>query len=119
MTSISSKQFGSEKLIAKLVADACILAMPKNAKNFNVDNVRVVKIMGSSLGESSVVQGMVFNRESEGDVAKATNAKIAVFSCPIDVSKSETKGTVLIHNAQEMMDFSKGEEKLLEQVSQL
>ena len=40
--------------------------MPPNPKNFNVDNVRVVKIMGSSLNNSTVVQGMVFGREPEG-----------------------------------------------------
>ena len=40
--------------------------MPPNPKNFNVDNVRVVKIMGGSLSSSKVVQGMVFGREPEG-----------------------------------------------------
>jgi hypothetical protein len=41
---------------------------------------------------------------------------VAIFTCPIDVALTETKGTVLIHNAKEMMDFSKGEEKNLEEV---
>jgi len=41
--------------------------MPSNLKNFNVDNVRVVKIMGGSLAASRVVQGMVFGREPEGE----------------------------------------------------
>ena len=40
--------------------------MPSNPKNFNVDNVRVVKIMGGSLAGSKVVRGMVFGREPEG-----------------------------------------------------
>lgn len=40
--------------------------MPPNPKNFNVDNVRVVKIMGGSLSGSRVVQGMVLGREPEG-----------------------------------------------------
>ena len=40
--------------------------MPSNPKNFNVDNVRVVKIMGGNLSASKVVQGMVFGREPEG-----------------------------------------------------
>ena len=40
--------------------------MPANPKNFNVDNVRVVKIMGGSLASSKVVRGMVFGREPEG-----------------------------------------------------
>ena len=40
--------------------------MPPNPKNFNVDNVRVVKIMGGTLAGSTVVRGMVFGREPEG-----------------------------------------------------
>jgi T-complex protein 1 subunit theta len=52
-----------------------------------------------------------------GIVKKAKKAKVGVFSCPIDISQTETKGTVLLHNAKEMLDFSKGEEIQLEKVS--
>ena len=64
-TSIGSKQFGFEDLLAPIVADACLTAMPKNPKNFNVDNVRVVKIMGASTYDSKMVRGMVFGREPD------------------------------------------------------
>jgi chaperonin GroEL (HSP60 family) len=63
---IASKQYGSEDILAGLVADAALSVMPANTKTFNVDNVRVVKIMGGSLAGSKVVQGMVFGREPEG-----------------------------------------------------
>jgi chaperonin GroEL (HSP60 family) len=52
--------------LAALVAEAALAVMPSNPKTFNVDNVRVVKIMGGSLQGSRVVQGMVFGREPEG-----------------------------------------------------
>jgi len=115
-TVIASKQSGNEDLLAPLVAEAVLAVMPKNPVNFNVDNVRVVKIMGGGLGESRVVKGMVFPRAPEGTVKKARKAKVGVFNCPIDTSQTETKGTVLLHNAKEMMDFTKGEESQLEQV---
>lgn len=70
--------------------------------------------MGGSLEQSRVVKGMVFGREPEGQVKKAQKAKVGVFSCPIDISQTETKGTVLLHNAQEMLNFTKGEEERLE-----
>ena len=63
---IASKQYGSEDKLASLVAEAALSIMPANPKNFNVDNVRVVKIMGGSLSSSKVVVGMVFGREPEG-----------------------------------------------------
>ncbi|KAI5301551.1 T-complex protein 1 subunit theta [Ascosphaera pollenicola] len=113
-TVISSKQSGSEDILAPLVAEAVLAVLPKNPAAFNVDNVRVVKIMGGSLEQSRVIKGMVFARQPDGIIKKAHKAKVGVFSCPIDISQTETKGTVLLHNAQEMMDFTKGEEARLE-----
>ena len=99
-----------------MVAEAVLAVLPKQPVNFNVDNIRVVKIMGGSLEQSQVVKGMVFGREPDGSIKKAKNAKVGVFSCPIDISQTETKGTVLLHNAKEMMDFTKGEESQLETI---
>lgn len=115
-TVIGAKQSGNEDLLAPLVAEAVLAVLPKNPANFNVDNIRVVKIMGGSLAQSRVVKGMVFAREAEGSVKKATKAKVGVFSCAIDISQTETKGTVLLHNAKEMLDFTKGEEQQLETI---
>lgn len=113
-TVIASKQIGNEEFLADLVAEAVLAVLPKNPANFNVDNVRVVKIMGGGLNQSRVVKGMVFPKEPDGSVKKIKKAKVGVFTCPIDISQTETKGTVLLHNAKEMMDFTKGEETQLE-----
>ncbi|KAI0480126.1 T-complex protein 1 subunit theta [Xylariaceae sp. FL0804] len=113
-TVVASKQNGNEDVIADLVAEAVLDVMPKNPANFNVDNIRVVKIMGGSLDQSRVVKGMVFPKEPDGAIKKAKKAKVGVYTCAIDISQTETKGTVLLHNAKEMMDFTKGEEEQLE-----
>lgn len=86
----------------------------KEKSTFNVDNVRVCKILGSGVTNSSVLKGMVLKREVEGNVSKSSNCKIAVYSCPLDISTTETKGTVLIKSAEELKNFSRGEEDLLE-----
>ncbi|KAI8833726.1 chaperonin Cpn60/TCP-1 family [Chytridium lagenaria] len=111
---IAAKQYGYEDLLSELVTKAALEVMPKNPSQFNVDSVRVVKILGGSIHDSAVVKGMVFGREPEGVVTNVTKAKVAIFSCALDVALTETKGTVLIHNAEEMLNFSKGEEKRLE-----
>lgn len=113
-TVIASKQNGNEDFLADLVAEAVLAVLPKNPAAFNVDNIRVVKIMGGSLEQSRVVKGMVFPKEPNGTVKKAKKAKVGVFSCPIDTTQTETKGTVLLHNAKEMLNFTKGEEDQLE-----
>jgi T-complex protein 1 subunit theta len=64
--SVGSKQYGQEAFITDLVCTACLDVMPNNPRNFNVDNVRVVKILGGSLFDSRVIRGMVFGREAEG-----------------------------------------------------
>ncbi|KAG2031202.1 chaperonin Cpn60/TCP-1 family [Suillus americanus] len=113
---IASKQYGYEDTLSSLVAEAALAVMPKNPKNFNVDNVRVVKIMGGSLSGSKVVQGMVFGREPEGIIKKVSGAKVAVFTCALDIAQTETKGTVLLKSADEMLNFTRGEEQQLERI---
>lgn len=111
--SIMSKQLGYEDFITDLIAKACVSILPEKT-TFNVDNIRVCKILGSGLHTSEVVHGMVFKRFVEGEVSSAKDAKIALFSCPVDIMQTETKGTVLIKTAEELKTFSKGEENLLE-----
>ncbi|EKM53663.1 uncharacterized protein PHACADRAFT_260138 [Phanerochaete carnosa HHB-10118-sp] len=115
---IASKQYGYEDTLSSLVAEAALAVMPPNPKNFNVDNVRVVKIMGGSLAGSKVVRGMVFGREPEGICKKTKKAKVAVFTCGLGLSQTETKGTVLIKNKDEMLNFTTGEEKHMEKIFQ-
>jgi T-complex protein 1 subunit theta len=113
-TSIMSKQYGHEDFLSDLVAKACIAIVPETQTSFNVDNVRVTKIPGCGVLSSEVVSGMVFKRAVESDITKAEKCKVVVYTCPVDATQTETKGTVLIKTAQELTDFSKGEENLLE-----
>lgn len=118
---LASKQYGHENTLAPLVAQAVSLVLPpttSSLRDFSVDNVRVVKIMGGALSQSRVVRGMVFPREPEGAVKSVRGGKVAVFSCGIDISQTETKGTVLLHNAQELTEFSRGEEAQLQAMLQ-
>lgn len=48
-TSIASKQFGLETFLGGLIASASLYAMPDEPSKFNVDNVRVQKILGGSI----------------------------------------------------------------------
>jgi len=112
-SAVMSKQLGNEDILAKLITRACVSILPEKT-TFNVDNVRVCKILGSGLSKSEVVQGLVFKRNVESTIIKKSNAKVAVYSCALDVTQTETKGTVLIKSAKELKSFSAGEEALLE-----
>jgi T-complex protein 1 subunit theta len=51
-TSIASKQFGLENFLSGLIAQASLYTMPENATKFNVDAVRVQKILGGAIADS-------------------------------------------------------------------
>ena len=52
-----------------------MLVMPKNSFNFEVDNVRVSKMLGGCLSQSEVIKGMVFTKDVEGSVEDVKDAK--------------------------------------------
>lgn len=123
-TAIASKQYGNEEFLARLVAQACMSTLPASQTSgdlptesdisFNVDNIRVCKILGGGVQQSSIISGMVFKKYVEGAHESVKNAKIAVYACPIDIAATETKATVLLKSADELINFSTGEEDLLE-----
>uniref|UniRef100_A0A0D9W071 CCT-theta n=1 Tax=Leersia perrieri TaxID=77586 RepID=A0A0D9W071_9ORYZ len=115
-SAVASKQFGQEDILCPLIADACMQVCPKNPVNFNVDNVRVAKLLGGGLHNSSVVRGMVLKNDAVGSIKKVEKAKIAVFAGGVDTSATETKGTVLIHSAEQLENYAKTEEAKVEEL---
>ena len=112
---VASKQHGLEDFLANLIAKACCHAMPRSAKSFSTDNVRVQKIMGGGIYDSEVVHGMVVTRGSMTSERLKTNCKVAVFNTNIEMQQGETKGTVLLKNAEDLLNYTKGEEEAFEQ----
>ncbi|XP_039777357.1 T-complex protein 1 subunit theta-like isoform X2 [Panicum virgatum] len=115
-SAVASKQFGQEDILCPLVADACMQVCPKNPANFNVDNVRVAKLVGGGLHNSTVVRGMVLKNDAAGSIKRVEKAKIAVFAGGVDTSATETKGTVLIHSAEQLENYAKTEEAKVEEL---
>ncbi|KAF3777840.1 T-complex protein 1 subunit theta [Nymphaea thermarum] len=113
---VASKQFGQEDVLSPLIADACIQVCPKNPVNFNVDNVRVAKLVGGGLHNSTVVRGMVLKNDAVGTIKRIEKAKVAVFSGGVDTSATETKGTVLIRSAEQLENYAKTEEAKVEEL---
>lgn len=57
-TAVMSKQYGYEEFLAGLICDACLTIMPDHQKSFNVDRIRVCKIMVSSLEKNYLVNNI-------------------------------------------------------------
>jgi T-complex protein 1 subunit theta len=113
--SVAAKQYGYEDMLSGLIADAATCVMPaENPYNFSVDNVRVAKVLGGNVSQSRVIRGMVVGRDSKGTVKEVQDARVAVFNCCVDSAQTETKGTVLLSNADDLLNYSNSEEKHLE-----
>jgi T-complex protein 1 subunit theta len=112
---MASKQLGLEDWLAQVAADALAHAIPCDApERFDLDNVRIVKIMGGSYLHSQVIHGLVLNHKLNGAPLKHGAVKVAVYSCPLDIGRTETKGTVLLKSAAQMIAFGQDEERSLE-----
>ena len=113
-TALCPKMPSYYKHFAKLLTEACIKILPEDL-SFDLDHIRIVKIIGGGLLDSHLVNGMVIERPPITTITHVEDAKIACYNCPFDISGGETKGTVLIKNAADLLNFSKSEESLMEQ----
>lgn len=67
-----------------LIFQACIQVCPKNPTNFNVDNVRVAKLLGGGLHNSCIVRGMVLKSDAVGSIKRMEKAKVRSLSLVYD-----------------------------------
>ena len=113
-STVASKQFGLEDYLADLIAQASVYSMPQCAGSFSTENVRTLKILGGGIFDSEVVHGMVVTRGSMTSVRHCEDCKVAVFNTNIEMQQGETKGTVLMKNAEDLLEYTKGEEAAFE-----
>jgi T-complex protein 1 subunit theta len=109
---LASKQYGSEQILAPLVADACLSVMNKKQQSLSVEAIRTVKILGAPISQSSLLSGGYVAIRSVDSVCQSvtTNCKIAVFACSIEASTTEAKGTVVMSNANDLLSYNRTEE---------
>jgi len=100
--------------LAKIVAEACIMCCPDREQGFNVGNVRVAKALGSGMSGTHLVKGLVMVGCVHGTITKVQNAKVAVYSVGLDIEATDTKGTVLIQDADHLKTYNKSEEDAME-----
>lgn len=52
---------------------------PKNPANFDVDNVRVSKLVGGGLHNCTIVRGMVLKGDAVGSIKRMEKAKVHIY----------------------------------------
>jgi T-complex protein 1 subunit theta len=114
---LAAKHYGSHLDLAPLVVQAG-LAVMDNQGHVAPEAVRTVKLLGGAVSTSTMIPGYVATRGLESLLTEATNAKVVVFSCGIEASSTEAKGTVLMKNAKDLLSYNKSEETKMEEIIQ-
>ena len=98
-----------------MVVQACIASNPANS-SFRVGNVRVATILGSGMADTFTVSGLATTRTSNSrtSIKSVTNAKVGIFVNPLDVENTDSKGQVLMKNADDLKNYNKSEEEYME-----
>jgi len=113
-TSIASKYFGLEDFLSKKVAEACLIAMPENPVEFQVDNVRFATILGSNVYDTHVVNGMVTYFRSKTSTKSVENCKVLALGTNVGLREMDGTQNVLFENASDLLNFAKSEESVVE-----
>jgi T-complex protein 1 subunit theta len=107
---------GQESFLAPLIAEACINVVPEKKEDFNVDNVRVAKILGGNLMKSEVIKGMLVVRKTEGAVTSCEKCSVAVYNCEFTTKGAETNDQIVFKTADELLNYTKSEEDNMEKI---
>lgn len=78
-------------------------------RSFDTEKIRICKVQTGSMEDSYRTSGMVIDRLPEGTVTRHTNTSVGMFNCPLDITRTELKGTVLLRNHEELLNFSTDE----------
>ncbi len=113
-TKLVSKDSG---YLSDLVVKAVLAVAEKEGTNFSVDedNIKVEKKAGGSVRDSSLIEGIVLDKEviHAGMPKEVNDAKIALINNALEISKTETDAKINISNPQQIKSFLDEENKML------
>jgi T-complex protein 1 subunit theta len=90
--------------------------MGDQPKYFDQEYIRVCKVLGGSLYDSEVFNGIIIQRPPLTKKLRVEKAKVCVFACPFVMDEGETKTTLQIKNATDLLNFTKSEEDHMERL---
>ncbi|MGI5964644.1 MAG: thermosome subunit beta [Candidatus Methanomethylophilaceae archaeon] len=116
-TALTGKSVGNEQeKLSSLVVQAC-RAVEEDGK-VDPDNIHIQKKIGDNIGASSIIKGIVIDKERVHPrmPAKVEKAKIALFSCALEVKKTEFDAQIQITDPTMMNSFLDEEENSLREM---
>jgi thermosome len=123
MTSMASKLIADYKeFFADLAVKAMLEVTEKEGKTWkvDVDNVKVEKKTGESLGETSLINGIVLDKEvvHSGMPKRMEKAKIALLDASLEIEKPEFDAKLNIETPDQIEAFLDQEEVMLKAMAE-
>jgi len=117
-TSMQSKLVSENSVpLSKLAVDAILKIAEKDGDKYSVDldNLKVEKKAGGSIDDTSLINGIVLDKEivHSGMPTKAEKAKIALVNAALEVEKTEMSAEIRISDPTQMQQFLEEENKML------
>ena len=117
-TSMESKLVSEDStMLSKLVVDAILQVSEKQGESNKVDldNIKVEKKAGGSIRNTSLIKGIVLDKEvvHSGMPTKIEKAKIALVTAPLEIEKTEMSAEIRITDPTQMQMFLEEENRML------
>jgi thermosome len=117
-TSMESKLVSEDSvMLSKIVVDSVLQVVEKQGDKYKVDldNVKVEKKAGGSIRNTSLIKGIVLDKEvvHSGMPTKIEKAKIALVNAPLEIEKTEMSAEIRITDPTQMQMFLEEENRML------
>jgi len=117
-TSMQSKLVSEDSVpLSKLVVDAIlqIVEIDGEKHSIDLDNLKVEKKAGGSIDDTSLINGIVLDKEivHSGMPTKIEKARIALVNAALEVEKTEMSAEIRISDPTQMQQFLEEENKML------
>jgi len=117
-TSMESKLISDDSdMLSKLVVDAILQVVEKQGESNKVDldNIKVEKKAGGSIRNTSLIKGIVLDKEvvHSGMPTKIEKAKIALVNSALEIEKTEMSAEIRITDPTQMQMFLEEENRML------
>ena len=120
-TSMSSKLTSTNSPeLSNIVINAVLSILEKSNEHnkkfkVDVDNIKVEKKPGGSIGDTKLINGIVLDKEvvHGGMPKRVENAKIVLLNCPLEIEKTEFDAKININNPEQIQQFINEENMML------
>ena len=118
ITSMASKTVSEQKeFLAEIAVKAMLSVAVKEGQKFKVDveDIKVEKKTGESLKDTSLVNGIILDKEivHSGMAKKVVKAKIALIDTALEVKKTEIDAKINIETPEQINAFLNQEESII------